>query len=222
MKQPLYLDRDGLRDSVVEFYFDSYYNVKYIAKTILSSQGLNDFELVEDDESKSVFLINGVYRIQVRPDCISFNCIKQYQRWSNYEPFISTVVNIILSQEIVSIKKLLIRYISCFPNVSVFDNLNGTKMKLESFPSIDGTEVRFSMGITDEAHHYGVATIRLTDNLSSQKSRGKVSVVDLQIVSKADNKSVFTTLAFLHKEERNLFFSILSKQFIDSLGAHYS
>lgn len=108
-----------------------------------------------------------------------------------------------------------------YPNVSIFDNLNGKKMELNAVPPIDGTEIRFKMGIADNDNHLGLATVRLTDNLPSNKPNIKVSVVDIQIDAATNNDNLEDTIEFLHREERNLFFSILNKKFIDSLGAHY-
>ena len=77
------------------------------------------------------------------------------------------------------------------------------------------------MGIADNARHLGIATVRLTDNLISQKDNTKASVVDIQIVSACNNNNYAEILEFIHTEEKNLYFSILNKNFIDSLGAHY-
>ena len=221
-KQPLYLEKDGLRDSIVEMYYsNSPFTVNHIAKTILEAQGMESFSMIEDQNNGSVFLQNDFYRIQVRPDCISFNNIKEYQRWPNYAPLIQKVITQVLTLQDITIGRQMIRYISMFPNVSIFDNLNGKKMELNAIPQIDGTEIRFKMAIGDQNNHFGIATIRLTDNLPSNKPNVKVSVVDIEIDTKTDNERQSETLEFLHTQERNLFFSILDKQFIDSLGAHY-
>ena len=221
IRQPKYLDNDGLRDSVIEVRFESPYNNDYITKIIMADQGMNEFDTVNNQDDKGVFILNDIYRIQVLPGVISFNNIKAYQRWPNYSPFIQGVVKQLLTLELFNISSILIRYISIYPNVSVFDNLNGDKMKLNAFPSIDGTEIRFTMGIADNARHLGIATVRLTDNLISQKDNTKASVVDIQIVSACNNNNYAEILEFIHTEEKNLYFSILNKNFIDSLGAHY-
>lgn len=221
-KQPLYLENDGLRDSIVEmFYSNSPYRVEHIAKVILEEEEMESFRMVDDQNNGSVFLQNELYRIQIRPDCVSFNNIKEYQRWPNYSQLIKKVINKVLSLHEISIDRQMIRYISMYPNVSIFDNLNGKKMELNAFPRIDGTEIRFKMAIGDQMNHLGIATIRLTDNLPSNKPNVKVSVVDIQIDTTTNNDKQEETIEFLHTEERNLFFSILDKHYIDSLGAHY-
>ena len=217
--QPIYLDNDGLRDSVVEVTFDSPYNYLYIANKIHDTQDYAGFDVVPNNDC--ILLVNGIYRIQVLTGKISFNHIKEYQRWPNYSSFIQGVINILLKLNELSIVSLLIRYISVFQDISIFDNLNGRKMQLEAFPPIDGTEIRFNMSITDKKMHLGYATIRLTDNLPSRNKVQKASVVDLQIVANCNNFTQKETLEFLHTEERNLFFSLLDKSFINSLGAHY-
>lgn len=221
-KQPLYLENDGLRESVVEMYYsNSPFKIEHLAKIILEGDGMESFMMVKDEDGNSVILQNNYYRIQIRPDCVAFNNIKEYQRWPNYSPLIQTVIKQVLTLDELSIDRQRIRYISMYPNISIFDNLNGKKMKLDAFPQIDGTEIRFTIGITDNQKHLGVATVRLTDNLPSNKSDTKVSVVDIQIDTTTNNQKQFETMEFLHTEERNLFFSILDKRFIDSLGAHY-
>ncbi len=218
--QPIYLERDGLRDSLVEVYINntSYLNTR-IVKTILEGSGMEDFNAIDDNNS--IFLQNEVYRIQVRTNCISFNCVKDYQRWPNYGTFIQDVIKRVLTLKEVAVERLMIRYISMYPGVSIFDNLNGNKLQLNAFPQIDGTEIRFKMGIADDQNHLGIATIRLTDNLPSNKLDVKVSVVDIQLESVANNEKQQEVLEFLHTQERNLFFSILNDNFIKSLGAHY-
>lgn len=221
-KQPTFLERDGLRDSLVEVYIKnpSYLSAR-IAKAILEGGEMNDFQTVEDSESNSIFLQNEVFRVQVRTDCVSFNNIKEYQRWPSYGSFIQKVMGRVLTLNEVEVERLMIRYISMYPGISIFDNLNGEKMNLNAFPQIDGTEIRFKMGIADGLGHLGIATIRLTDNLPSNKQDVKVSVVDIQLDSTADNEKQEEVLEFLHTQERNLFFSILNDNFIESLGAHY-
>lgn len=54
--------------------------------------------------------------------------------------------------------------------------------------------------------------------IHSSKSNIKVSVVDIQIDTNTDNNHQNETLEFLHTQERNLFFSLLSEEFINSLG----
>lgn len=219
-RQPIYLERDGLRDSLVEVYINnsSFLNAR-IVKTILEGGEMEKFQVVEDNNS--IFLQNDIYRVQVRTDCISFNSVKDYQRWPNYGRFIQMVIERVLSLNEVQVERIMIRYISMYPDVSIFDNLNGEKLKLNAFPQIDGTEIRFKMGIADGHGHLGIATIRLTDNLPSNKPNVKVSVVDIQLDSTANNEKQQEVLEFLHTQERNLFFSILNDNFIESLGAHY-
>lgn len=222
IEQPLYLEKDGLRDTLVEVYYsNSPYRVEHLAKIILVAKGMDSFRMAEDPDSNSVFLQNTYYRIQIRQDCISFNNIQTYQRWDNYAPLIKRVIKQILSLPEITIEKQMIRYISMYPMISIFDNLNGKKMVLNAMPPIDGTEVRFKMGITDDDGHLGIATIRLTDNLPSNKSDIKVSVVDIQLDCATNKEKQEKTLEFLHTQEKNLFYSILSTQFINSLGAHY-
>lgn len=221
-RQPKYLERDGLRDSLVEVYIKNptYLNTR-IVKAILDGGGMENFQTVEDRDSNSVFLQNEVFRVQVRTDSISFNNIQEYQRWPSYGDFIRKVMRRVLALPDIEVGRQMIRYISMYPGVSIFDNLNGEKMHLNAFPQIDGTEIRFKMGITDEQGHLGIATIRITDNLPSNKSKVKVSVVDIQIDTTTNNDKQEETLDFLHTEERNLYFSLLSNNFIESLGAHY-
>lgn len=220
--QPTYLERDGLRDSLVEVYIKNptYLNTR-IVKAILDGGGMEDFQTQEDSGTKSIFLQNEVFRVQVRTDCISFNNIKEYQRWPSYGDFIKKVMRRVLELPDIEVGRQMIRYISMYPDVSIFDNLNGEKMKLNAFPQIDGTEIRFKMGIADNQDHLGIATIRITDNLPSNKPEVKVSVVDIQIDATADNDKYEGALEFLHTQERNLYFSLLSNKFIESLGAHY-
>lgn len=221
-KQPKYLERDGLRDSIVEVNIKnpSYLNAR-IVKSILEEGDMNDFQTIEDSGSNSIFLQNDVYRVQVRTDCISFNNTKAYQKWPNYGTFIQKVIGRVLTLNEVVVERLMLRYISMYPGVSIFDNLNGKKLDLNAFPQIDGTEIRFKMGIADKEGHLGLATIRLTDNLPSNKPEIKVSVVDIQLETKANNEMQKEMLEFLHTEEKNLYFSLLSDKFIESLGAHY-
>lgn len=57
-KQPLYLENDGLRDSIVEmFYSNSPYRVEHIAKVILEEEEMESFRMVDDQNNGSVFLI---------------------------------------------------------------------------------------------------------------------------------------------------------------------
>lgn len=221
-RQPLYLERDGLRDSLVEVYIKNptYLNTR-IVKAILDGGGMEDFQTVEDSGNNSIFLQNDVFRVQVRADCISFNNVKEYQRWPSYGDFIKRVMRSVLTLQDIEVDRQMIRYISMYPDVSIFDNLNGEKMQLNAFPQIDGTEIRLKIGIADDHGHLGIATIRITDNLPSNKPEVKVSVVDIEIDTTTSNAKQEETLDFLHTQERNLYFSLLSNNFIESLGAHY-
>lgn len=229
-QQPLYLDRDGLSNALVNLKIKTQYNQTHLINKILehadkvkTSEPLQRLVRTqkhpETKELKEIyFLANSVYRVLINDDDISFNFVRGYPLWKNYMPFILSCLSILDGD--IQISEISMRYISGFDNTSIFNQLDG-EIKLNYLPIFDGSEFTFRYAVNDiidGIRFQGFAIIKLTDSFVSPK--GTTSIVDITVVGQNQN-NVEALLSFLHKHERELFFRIFKKNFIDTLGAHY-
>lgn len=240
MRQPLYLELDGLKDSVVEIGILTNFKIHHLNEILLNGLNThyaNSFNLIPTRERKiqesgntviveSAICANNNHRVQITDDSIIFNMVDKYTRWANFSEFIYTCIEILIDyiDEITSVQ---IRYISTFEDTSIFDNLAGV-VKLESYPRFAGSELNFQFGIAGKPSQHirgSFAVVRLKNNIRIKNGDGTTSVVDVQVMTDLKNyegKSRYVAnLENIHVQEKNIFYSLLSDSFIERLKPHY-
>ena len=227
---PIYLERDGLSNAMVNLSIETPFNQAHLINKILEN---NDHVATSEPLQKVIrtqkhpitkenkelyFLANSDYKMLITDDAISFNFVRQYPLWSNYLPFIMSCLEILDGD--IRVMDITLRYVSEFEDISIFKQLDGS-IKLQYLPLFDGSEFTFRYGvkeIIDGTEFQGGAIVKLTDKMLTPK--GNISVADITVMGKVQ-ENVGSYLNFLHNHERDLFFRIFKKEFFELLGAHY-
>lgn len=231
---PVSLEHDGLNDAVVSIKYVSDYNVRYISQNILAAINCNDDNpfveiptkdknvanesLSYKDSNDKILMANPIYRILVSENSVTFNFSQSYPGWKKYSNLIKRVLSSI-SQ--VKLQGVYLKYMSCFKNTDIFKALDGT-IKLNQLPNFNGSVFNFSCNCNREREPIAEATIKLTNNKQIKDST--VSIVEVSIAGKTGDYQLEECLQLLsecHKFEKNLFFLLLSEEFINTLNPHY-
>lgn len=222
-KIPIKLERDGLSNALVNISFSTVYQTEYIIEKVANALAqydeLDDLQRIPSDDRDGTMVANSKYRFQIKQNMISFNFVSGYLGWADYGLFIKKVLTRFV--EFVSFKKVAIRYISGFEDVSLFNNLDGS-IKLNQLPPFYGTEFHFGFLVQDGLNQ-GVFDVRITDKIPIQSDKS-MSVMDISLTSKKTCGSldeVLSQLEFLHKHEKNVFFLLLKEDFVNTLGPTY-
>lgn len=226
---PSRLDHDGLKNAIVNISVQTDYNANFLVSKLLENNDIIecDEELrllpiqnVAEDHKVQYFVGNSVYRVQIIEGVISFNFVRTYTLWTNYRKFIESCLNVLSGY--IRCSHVQLQYISSFEDCSLFDNLDG-EIRLIHLPKFAGSEFRFSFMVSNrhDSYRQANAMIRLTDSFVAGPE-STVSVVDISLQGDiAKGNTLMDYLDFLHLHEKNLFFLMLKKEFIDTLGAHY-
>ena len=227
---PIHIDKDGLYNAIVVLHIESVYNIKYLLNVVMEK--LNEkgnpyygFTIVanpdvSNKDSDRQYIANNDYRIMFADDMISFNIVSGYKGWNNYKGFLMTVIHDLF--KIIKIKKIRFRYISVMEDESVFKNLDGT-IKLNNLPNFNGTEFKFTCNVNDDYLCNAIANVQLVDK--NQIGQRVFSIVDIEIKSDVSDSSLQgldNNLECIHFHEKNLFFLLMSDEFVESRNPKYS
>ncbi len=221
---PKSLKDDHLKDTIILVVFKTNYNLEYIHGIIvdtLKKSGDNIIIPQDIDFSNPAPLIYGLdnYRIRLDPSQIQFNCIKSYPGWEAYSPMVYYFLEA-LSKDVV-FTKVGIKYISMFEGISIFQNIKGS-INLKSFPPLMGEEYMFRANVTEnnQPEPNAQAIVRLTNNRPVAPHL-LASFVDITLEKSASNENYTTSIEFVHRHEKLLFFNLITEEFKNSLGPTY-
>lgn len=233
---PMKITPDCLVDAIVEFQVASDYKDEKVEEWILDSIKKNfpeaifhKFPLIGPDKGKSVWADN-VFRIYVGDKVISINIVSNYPGWDNVTGFLKGALQNLYEneqkQQLVKFTRVRINYVSHFPNVSIFDVWDGTPIQLNNIPPFVGREFNFKFGIYhhvkngEKGEFVADAEVHLSDNLPIPETSTRYSRIDVGLQSRPCDGSfsdVFEQLQKLHFHEKEIFFKLLSKEFVDKL-----
>lgn len=243
MQIPVKITPDRIRDSIVQVFFQSsvptealvgiFYRPltksgwKYANRPneVVPSKGL----VIEFASSTQHFFLKDEVRFQLHNNhSIAFNCNKEYIGWERYGVIIKEVLNDIFKSGVVlSFVRIGIRYISEFPDIDILDKL---KFKI-SFPSsenISNSSYRLAFDLGDIIKTVNIASKipARTSFIKQDKEIDYISMLDIDVVKKslsvADPQELWKEIEELHREEKEMFFSLLDPDFLASLNPQYA
>lgn len=238
---PALLKQNYLQDSIIAFRYLTDYSTTYIETRLLeflSQNNIRDFEKLRKKEQKKLetnadieylvvkryFYANRKYILEVNDNEIKLNCTKEYVGWEDYRRFIEKIIEFLDSIQ-VDFKTIEMQYISTFPDTDILGAVDGS-IKLNCYPRLEGTQFRFSMPVGDHEGRYNplYTTVILTNYVHSKQDgqNQKLSYVDIHLLANIGEVPVREMVEHIHQQEKNLFFSMMAKTFIDSLEPIYN
>lgn len=235
---PIKIENDGLRETIVAVKFTTDYNLSKLESVVenyLNSIPERVFEKVETrdidkeiedspDNGSSFFYTDNTYKVVVKKDLVSFNCVSDYTGWNNYFSFMYSCLQY-LGEYIIG-NYVIIRYISSYPELSLESFLDG-KIEYQHLENVikEQFHVIKCKLFKDDGLAYGMGLIRLFDSVNFQQQMQSIIDVEIQSVdfSAADDNfnAIVSHVLDGHIFEKKLFYSLLQKEFVDSKNPTY-
>jgi uncharacterized protein (TIGR04255 family) len=243
MKIPKKITPDRIRDSIVELRYQSdlpfevaigmFYSAlddtyAYTNRPIETSTP-NQVPLINNSLTLRIgshnLFFNDKIKIQLQPSSIIFNCLNEYISWSNYREEINKVLKQLLTTDVINyFERIGVRYISDYEKTNLLDCVN----------------FNFSFGM-DHIHsdqysfrsEFHSDKIRVVLNLAHSIPRLvkedsepiPTSTIDVDAIFSIPNTSrledFMPLIDLVHNKEKEMFFSILKPDFLETLQPEY-
>lgn len=238
---PVKIEPDNLKDTLVEYHFQSDIPVEALAGVVY--QELKDgFKIVprasrawqidpqnlfKVDTHEGLVLKDDRIKIHIKSESILFNTIGKYPGWTQFSNSIYEVVEkLFRAGHLKSIQRVGIRYISEYPQMSIFEVMKGS-------PSITipGGDRKNSTYRTEVNYEGCEVVLSIADKVPARTGTSAdltyFSLIDI-IVAKLFHSKPITAIDNLkeetnqvHRVEKQFFFGILTDEYIASLKPTY-
>lgn len=163
------------------------------------------------------------YSVNIGPDVVTINCdcSEGYPGWEAYWPNIQRVLSLVSnSQAIETITRIGIRYISFFAKINIFDMVNVSITREGNSFAKEATSFSTILKEDDCRHHVSFKN----DAQLKKKVSTPGSVIDIDTFRETRFSDIADALACIedaHTRMKCLFFSLLKKEFLDTLNPEY-
>ena len=172
---------------------------------------------------------NDKIKIEFQPNSIIFNCLNEYISWKKYKPeIIKALTQLTKAKVIERYTRIGLRYISEYPNI---DLRNCVKFSFTfGMPEINSETYSFrsEFKVNDLK-----VILNLNNHLPIANSKGATneititptSSIDIDVIMDnmdvKDLKIILTNIDMIHDKEKEIFFTLLKEQFIETLNPIY-
>jgi len=163
------------------------------------------------------------FLIQIGPKVFSLVNLKEYSGWNTFsQKILDTVGKINKTGAVNKITRVGLRYINVFENLDIYDKSN-LKLMLREKPF---EASKFDL-TTEVQTNKCVSRVKIANNatIGVEEAVTKGSVIDIDVVYKNNNDNIFenlrNVLEISHTDEKILFFSLLEKEYIETLNPEY-
>lgn len=236
---PVKIENDGLRETIVAVKFNTDYNLSKLESVVeghLYSIPERVFEKIETreidkeiedspDNGSSFFYTDNIYKVIVKKDQVAFNCVDSYTGWGKYFGFIYSCLQSL--QRYITGNYVLIRYISSYPDLSLESFLDGNIKYPHLYSAIkEQVHMIKCKLLKDDGVAFGMGLIRLFDSVDFQQQIQSIIDVEIQSIDiSAAGNNFDAMIEFIndgHLFEKKLFYSLLTKEFVDSKNPTYA
>lgn len=233
MKLPKKISPDNIKDSVVEIRYEAAIpheilvgliygklspNFKYTNRPLVE----NNLNPLNINIPKEILIASGVslfyndkIKIQVQPNSIVFNCLKEYILWDNYFKQIRNVMTVLYEIGITKYTRIGLRYINEYPNMELknFVNFNFQfgMPQVESDLYIFKSEFRLNPFKVILNLKNRVLTQKINTDLVESTSYIDIDVI-LEKIEINKLEELFLRIDEAHTTEKNIFFHKLLKE----------
>lgn len=237
MRIPRKID-DRLKDAIVNFQFEpgipgnavegaflSLLKSEFQAVSIGQANSIQIDQLIIQPQQSFYVHRDGKFRVDINANSITFNLIDGYAGWSEYfAVIVSTLTSLFEAKIISKVFRIGVRYISVFDQQRIFDNI----IPNLSFNPFDGTSSRAQFRIELPRQDFLVilTLINAFPKTVDEKIKEIYSVIDIDTF-KLFNPMISSATELLpwlnkaHDEQKEVFFSLLKQEFINSLNPQY-
>lgn len=224
-KIPRAINPDNLIDSYIELTFDSDYKSTFLIDEMLSSidqenKHFRKLPITNRNEMSSdkVFLTDDIIRFFILENKLGINSVGEYRGWDYFGDRVAEII-MSISKHVV-FNNIRMKYVSKWDEISILDNIDGEVCFEQFGKRFDGTEVRFQAATTNPVFR-SFAQVSLKDMIFLEDERCSLVDIDLNMVIPKSEKNLDMTLKALHQihsDEKDMFFKLLSDEFVKSLN----
>jgi uncharacterized protein (TIGR04255 family) len=161
---------------------------------------------------------NNDFVIQIGPDVLSISSFPKYLGWESFSKTIFDVLKKVEELSIINkIERIGLRYINFFEN-NIFDKIN-LKVSISS----DNILYKNTVVRTEIEQGEFNSTLQIANNAINNSKLG--SIIDIDTFSVLNLESFFDNKIDIvnngHKKEKELFYSLLQSDFLNSLNPKY-
>jgi uncharacterized protein (TIGR04255 family) len=173
--------------------------------------------------SPDFVLSNNDFSLSFGINVISFENVAEYKFWSNYFPFIVNSLKGFFEIGIIKlVERIGVRY------ASVFDHAEKIAGVIKNIPAIpvDNYKQNFGLFRCDLIKEEINLHLQIAENVKIMKNNKFLSGSCIDIDAFYTNKinpddTVFSIIDKLHSQEKEVFYSLLKKSFLDTLTVKY-
>lgn len=223
---PIRID-DHLIDAYVESYFESDYSMNHLQTVACNVLSENREKLVkipvfnlEGQKTNKHYYSDEKFRFFIEDNKIGVNCIGSYPGWNIYMHTIMEIYHSI--SRLVRFRRVRIKFVSQWPNISIFNKLDGI-VKLNQFEdTFPGSTLSFS-AIWKGRHVKPKVTVTLRDRVVVNEAESSIVDIDCSFEILEDEQDIqsnnfVTIINELHNAEKYMFFKLLNMDFINTLN----
>ena len=232
---------DNLKDTIVEYRFLSDTPVEVLSGLVYTElkdsfqllPRLSSSAIWQLDPQRSIQLgaqegiqfVNDHVKIQLGDHLLVFNSLDKYPGWKRYFNCIEGVIKNLFEKYLIkSVSRIGLRYISEYPEMSVFDVMK--ERPVLSLPHGRGQNITYRTEIRNE--HYTIV-LNVADRVAKQGAipdESFFSLIDVDVFKvlsqpQPNVEAVLNTTEYLHKIEKEVFFGILKEDYIKTLNPEY-
>ncbi|MEZ4960432.1 MAG: TIGR04255 family protein [Saprospiraceae bacterium] len=238
---PVKIEPDNLKDTLVEYHFQSDIPVEALAGLVYQELK-EDFKIVprasrawqidpqnlfKVDTHDGLLLTDDCIKIHLKSESILFNTVGKYPRWTQFSSCIYKVIEELFQAGFLkSIQRVGMRYISEYPEMSIFGVMKGSPSVL-----IPGGDRQNSTYRTEVNFEGCEVVLSIADKVPAKTNTSAeltyFSLIDI-IVAKLFHSKPITAIENLkaetnqvHRVEKQFFFGILTDEYIASLNPEY-
>lgn len=215
---PLRITPDNLNDAYIKVGFSTEFNVRAL-EDVLSAQEFVKIPLsAASSLEKKYYFSDEKVKFTISEECIDINIVGSYQGWSYYQTRIAQLVEKLSAKVVFT--SLTLKYRSIWPNLNIFDVIDGS-LKLNRFGKrFQGTSLTFPAKWKPNSEKEISAVVVITENI--EIDRELVSIIDIHLETnlskRGDIQALLLALNEAHKAQKDMFFSLLDEMFVDSLN----
>lgn len=162
--------------------------------------------------------------LQIGPDVFSISNTKEYVGWENYRSLIADCIKDLFAANVVKkVSRVALRYINIFENMNIFNNLTLDISLLNH--SIKDNNINFSSEFKNGDF---VNLLRIVNNahatVGKESLNGSVIDIDTSYSNHIENnlETIMPLIEQAHSIEKEFFFTLLNKEYTDTLQPEFS
>jgi uncharacterized protein (TIGR04255 family) len=162
---------------------------------------------------------NGQYVVQIGHNVLSISSYPEYTGWTNFHNAATNFLNKVHNVGIISeVNRVGMRFINFFEK-DIFKNVN-----LKTFINNNEITYKNTQFKTEMTHEHSISTLAIANSVEIKNTFG--SIIDIDTFQTKNLGQFFDCkeeiLTEMHNNEKELFFSLLKSEFIESLNPIYT